>query len=974
MRLEPQRFSFSDIVDKLAAQPKSDSPTRFSLNNIEVDGGTIDVDDRVTDRKHRVDDLRIALPFVSNLPYDATIFVTPAFSAKIDGSTIGLTGKAQPFSASRESALELNVDDLDLTEYVDLSPTKLPFRLASGHLSARLALTFRAVTKDAAGATVPQSLGIGGHVGVASLALADPQGHRAIAVKSIDVDVAKIDPFNGIVALQKVAIVEPSIDATRRADGSIDLADLFRMPPSASPSPPPTTTDARPTQFTLASARIDGGKVRVVDETVAPATTTVLNAIDVAADAVALTGAAPTTFRIALSTDDGSTLTAQGSVVVERRVATGTIEVKGFKPARVAPYLASSVAARIDDGSVDAQARFRIDASKPEPTGVVDGIDVHVAHLRTSVADARGSSFAPLVGADGIALVGGSFDLATRAFAADSLTLTAPTVAVRRDAQGHLNLRAALVEAKPVPTKSAAAPAVEVKPVAARPFTAVVKSVAIERGDVSIEDLAAGTPVHVRLQPVNATVGNVGTSMTGAIPFKLDLQVDKRGRLAIDGHASLAPLDVDARIDANQVAVGWLAAYAGDRLNVVITSADLNTKGALRVMQAKAANAAHGAVGNAANDATPTIAYRGSLGIARMRALDKVTSEEFVSWKSLDVPTVDLRMSSNAPPAIALGKVALGDFYARIIVNANGRLNLQDVVAAPGGTQSVTRAEGTAPATPAPTDAPAPATTTAARLAPTPAAATTTAKPSIRLAGIALANGRVGITDNFIKPNYSADLTELNGEIGALSSSDAQPAAIKLAGRIDGEGTLDVSGSLNPLAPQLFVDLAAQAKDIELTRLTPYAIKYAGYGIERGKLSTTVKYHIENGRLQAQNHLFLDQLTFGEHDASSSANLPVRLAVALLANSKGEIDVELPVSGSLSDPDFSIGGVLWHAFVNLITRAVTSPFSLIGAAFGGGSHGELGYIQFQPGVSDLTRHGPHEARDAREGACRSARS
>ena len=166
-----------------------------------------------------------------------------------------------------------------------------------------------------------------------------------------------------------------------------------------------------------------------------------------------------------------------------------------------------------------------------------------------------------------------------------------------------------------------------------------------------------------------------------------------------------------------------------------------------------------------------------------------------------------------------------------------------------------------------------------------------------------------------------------------------------------------MTGSVDPLAATLFTDISAEAKDIELTRLTPYAVKYAGYAIERGKLSMTVKYHIENGKLDASNKLFLDQLAFGPHDPGSAADLPVRLAVALLANSKGEINVELPISGSLSDPQFSIGGVLWRTLLNLIARAVTSPFALIGSAFGGPGNGELGYIQFKPGVSDLTDMG-----------------
>ena len=169
-----------------------------------------------------------------------------------------------------------------------------------------------------------------------------------------------------------------------------------------------------------------------------------------------------------------------------------------------------------------------------------------------------------------------------------------------------------------------------------------------------------------------------------------------------------------------------------------------------------------------------------------------------------------------------------------------------------------------------------------------------------------------------------------------------------------------MSGKLDPLAPTNYTDISAEAKDIELTRLSPYAIKYAGYAIERGKLSMTVKYHIEQGKLDASNRLFLDQLTFGEKVENTTATkLPVLLAVALLKNSRGEIDVNLPISGSLSDPQFSVGSVIVRVIVNLLTRAVASPFSLIASAVGGGGGAadELGYVQFKPGVSDMTPEG-----------------
>ena len=940
-RLAAQRFNFSDIVDRLASKPKSDTPFLFSLNNIQLEGGTVDVDDRVTGRRHVVDGVRVALPFISNLPYDTTIFVTPEFAARVDGSPIGLTGKAQPFSATRETSMTLDVADLDLTEYVDLSPAPLPFRLASGKLAAKLALTFRATGKDPDGKTVPQSASLSGHVGLASVDIKDAAGRSALTVKAIDVDVAKLDPFNGDVVLQRVALTAPQIDATRRTDGSIDLVDLFRMPAARSTTPAPARQAATPEPtFAITTFKVADGGVRFTDQQPKTPTTTVLTNLALEANGIASKGATPATFKGSVRADE-ATLDVEGRVVVERRDLEGSFALKGFRPARAAPYLASTLAARIDDGSVDLAAHFHVEATGTAPTGMIDRIALRVDQLRTSLPDDK----AVLVGATQIALDGGSFDLAKRAFAADSLRLVSPVVSAKRDAKGRLNLLSAIVEVRPVATAPAATPApvvaVEVKPAAGPAFTALVKALSIENGDLRFEDLSTPTPVRIRAQSFAFQAERVGTATDTVVPFELTTAVDQRGKLAVRGKLRAVPLDLDATVDASQVPVGWLAAYAGERLNIVIDGADLDARGALRVSPA---------TGTRGSAAASTIAYRGALGVSRMRALDRATSEEFVRWKTLDIPKVDFAMpgAAGAPVSLTLGDVAIDDFYARVIVNASGRLNLQDVVAAPGQRQSVTTPE--ASATPARPAAPAPAT-----------ASSNEPQPAIRIGAVKLTHGRIGITDNFIKPNYSADLTGLEGTVTALASNDAKPATLKLTGRIDGDGALDVSGSINPFAATKYTDIAAEAKDIELTRLTPYAVKYAGYAIDRGKLSMTVRYHIENGKLDASNRLFLDQLTFGAKVESPTATkLPVLLAIALLKNARGEIDVNLPISGSLSDPEFSIGGVIVRVLVNLLTRAVTSPFSLIASAVGGSGGGaadELGYVQFKPGVSDMTPQG-----------------
>ena len=167
-----------------------------------------------------------------------------------------------------------------------------------------------------------------------------------------------------------------------------------------------------------------------------------------------------------------------------------------------------------------------------------------------------------------------------------------------------------------------------------------------------------------------------------------------------------------------------------------------------------------------------------------------------------------------------------------------------------------------------------------------------------------------------------------------------------------------VSVRIFALAPTAFVDIKAKAEGVELTGVSPYTVKYTGYPITKGTLTVDVHYLLDTGKLTADNHIFIDQLTFGDHvDSPDATNLPIRLAVSLLKNSKGQIDVRIPISGSLSDPQFSIGSIILGAFMNLIVKAATAPFSLIAAAFGGSGSGaqqDLGYIEFTPGYATLT--------------------
>ena len=198
-------------------------------------------------------------------------------------------------------------------------------------------------------------------------------------------------------------------------------------------------------------------------------------------------------------------------------------------------------------------------------------------------------------------------------------------------------------------------------------------------------------------------------------------------------------------------------------------------------------------------------------------------------------------------------------------------------------------------------------------------------------------------------------MTELNGQIGAFDSTTTEPATLKLAGRVAGTGLLEVSGRLKPGAVPRELDITAKASDLELAPLSTYAGKYAGYAIERGKMSVEVHYKIEaDGKLEASHQLVLNQLTFGDRVESTSATkLPVRFVVSLLKDRNGVIDINLPVSGTLNDPQFSLGPLIWKVVLNLFAKALTAPFSLL--AGGGGA--DLSVVAFQPGTSAPTEAG-----------------
>jgi hypothetical protein len=210
----------------------------------------------------------------------------------------------------------------------------------------------------------------------------------------------------------------------------------------------------------------------------------------------------------------------------------------------------------------------------------------------------------------------------------------------------------------------------------------------------------------------------------------------------------------------------------------------------------------------------------------------------------------------------------------------------------------------------------------------------------------------VALTDLSLRPQFGAKIYELNGSITGLSSRRDTRSEVTLDGRVDEFGTARVRGQLNPFAASENTDLNVMFKNVDMVSASPYAMKFAGYQIAEGRISLDLQYKVRENALEGNNQIVLDNLTLGERtDSPDALQLPLRLALAILRDNDGRIELGLPVTGRLDDPQFAYGALLWKALGNVLSRTVLAPLRALGNLLGGGEQVET--VQFEPSSAVL---------------------
>ncbi|MBC3918964.1 DUF748 domain-containing protein [Undibacterium sp. CY18W] len=974
------RYNFSDILDKIAAMPKSDSQARFSLANLQVADGKIDIDDKVVKEQFKVEALQIGVPFVSNFPNQVESFVEPMLSAKVNGSNFVLKGRARPFTNSLDTSLAIDLDKLDLTQYLPYVPVALPVQIQSAKLSTKLDLIFS--RKNA-----HSELLLAGDVHLDEVHVNDKTDAPLLKLASLHAQLKQVNVMTAAASISKLELSAPEIWLDINQQGQLNWASLATPANASTPAIPAKDSKsnnksaiapavaavsasstavsvAKPVAAVqqLAELQLSKGMLHFRDARHAnPAQTVNLKDISLTARGLSsATDAKAAVFKFALNGENDESLKLEGEMQPLIGTAKAQLALSSWSLATYQPLLSNYLLASVS-GKFDVNAQLQVQKGLVQ----VDDLGMKLSQFAIkpkSVDD-------------------GSFNL--KALTVDKLTLNMESkqvnigsvlfdglvTDVRRDEQAVLNLKKWLkssagtssISSSASGTSNSSTSVTPTAPVAdiataskaGTTATAVWKvnlaSLDFKDSAVSFNDKFMSPEVKIKLDAFNLHVEKLSSDMSQPVKMNLVTNIGKKSRLSLDATASAQLKSISLNLDGQGLPVSALFPYVSPYVNAALTRGRADIKGKLNL--------------NNVLDNSRQINYEGMLALNDFHLLENGADEDFLEWKNIAMEGISAQIGGDKQ-LVTLKKLALNDFYARAILSAKGKLNIQTILS----TKKADAEEGDAalsavsavPATPV-----AQADDAAAKPVTSKTATTTIvtvplpAKPEkanpvvIRIAQTTLKGGNVNFTDNFVKPNYSANLTGVAGTIGAIASDNPQPATIELTGKVDDDAPLVISGTLNPLSNPVFMDVKASTNGLELTRLTPYAAKYAGYVIEKGKLSMQVAYRIENQQLQAENDVRLDQLTFGERVESPTATkLPVMLAVALLRDNQGRIAINLPITGSLSDPQFSVGGIIFKVFVNIITKAVTSPFALLGSMFGGGE--ELAYTEFLPGQTSLT--------------------
>lgn len=639
----------------------------------------------------------------------------------------------------------------------------------------------------------------------------------------------------------------------------------------------------------------------IIDEVPATAFSTSLSLVQAQIDNFSTLPGQAGNNSLTINFEEDARLTWNGGFSVNPLDFQGEISLANFSLLPISRYLQDTLPFQLDNGHINLAFNYDIDLSQREPNIRVDGIALSMNEL---AATQLGES-APFIEMASLTLNEGQVSIPGNRAEFGTLSLQELNVDAIRDESGMINLQQMIDEAIPNTEPTSEEPP-RANTDTGNPWFFSLASLSLENNRIGFSDNSLETPFATTMT-LNASITEFDNQADTRFPLTTTISLDSGGELELEGQLQALPsLELESALSLSDIAIDLVQPYVGEFVFLELESGSLDLNAVLAV-----------------NPNEP-FSFRGGVALRDVEISDQQLNETIFSMTSLGIELMTLSLAENS---MDISEVALEDFFARVLINEDGSSNIG---------RSIKTSDASA-ASPTSTE-------------------TTAASPlAITVGRVSLQNASANFTDRNLPLPFDANIQNLAGSVQGFANNSSQATDINLEGQVDEFGLVQIVSSLNPFDFTEQSQIDVNFSNIDMPSMTPYVIKFAGREIAEGKVDVGLSYNLLEGELTANNQVVLNSLLLGERvEQAGAMDLPLDLAIALLKDGNGVIDLEVPITGNVNDPEFNFSPAIRRAITNILTNIVAAPFRLLSNLVGGGSdEGKLEQVRFLPGRADV---------------------
>ncbi|MFW6142655.1 MAG: DUF748 domain-containing protein [Desulfovermiculus sp.] len=897
-------YNFSDLLrrepDADTAeedQRKEGGPLRYSINNIEILSGKVELEDERAQTSHTLSDLKFTLPTFSNFPYAVETFVEPSLSGQINQTEFDLQGRSKPFARSRQSGFDVVVDELSLQNYLHYLPGERNFRLAGGRLSTDLRVTYAHPEQE-----VPY-LRLEGSMELSDLQiiLAEGEERSFCTIPSVRLEVGDSNLLSGDFELAELQIHEPRLNLVRRGDGSLFLPALNTGSNDEAPAEKDSsaqTQDSGFFSFSLDHMLVRSGSIKVRDQSVSPTFTTTLEPVSLEMNGLKTGSDDAATFQMEMQTDKEERLAVNGSLTMNPVRVDAETSLSDMALISYAPYFDPYLNGTVNEGRCDLGAEISLQLG--------DTVDMELTGMRLGL---EGVSVSDATGQEVLALSEFSLREARvlpfqREIGAGSVSLKDFDLKVGRKADGGLNLTD-LASGAPADGSSG-----ESAEQGKEPWRFAVDEVNLQGGEAVYTDETFASGMRMDVSEISCRLEQLSNRQGKQAALDASLRIGDQGSLDLQGEVGIAPLQVSLDIALSRFDLEPLQPLVQEFVRLELDTGFVDLTGKMDVLGSDASR-------------DFSVSFDGDTAIREVSLSDAKKERDLVSWEDLRLQGVHL--ASNRP-SLSVQEIDFKGLDTRMIVDEQGGLNIQKLM--PSGDSSEQKDDGQQ-------------------------------EPGtgfmVQIEQFRLRQGSLSFEDQSVSPRFLASFGNMQCDMENISNQEGSTSEISFRGDLGGHTPLRLEGSFNLLEGQFFTNLEVSLSNMSLSPFSPYSGKYIGYAISKGKLFLDSSIRVHGTALESKHSLRLEQFSLGaEVESPQAINAPVKLGIALLKDRQGQISIDKAVGGDLSDPEFTVGDLVMRVFVSVLVKAAQSPFAVLGTLIPGGGE-DINQVLFAPGQSSLDK-------------------